>query len=93
MAPAFMYYNLDINKCRGQGYDGASVMSGSFTGVQKRISDIIPNASYVHCFAHNLNLVLSDVAKSSSKMLFFLTFFKIYFYFLVKVLLDGLLWR
>lgn len=64
-------YNLDINKCRGQGYDGASVMSGGYTGVQKRISDIIPNASYVHCAAHNLNLVLSDVAKSSSKMLNF----------------------
>lgn len=60
--------NLDIKKCRGQGYDGAAVMSGVFSGVQKRISDIIPNASYVHCTTHNLNLVISDVAKSSLKM-------------------------
>ncbi|XP_025207826.1 52 kDa repressor of the inhibitor of the protein kinase-like [Melanaphis sacchari] len=52
-------HNLDISKCRGQGYDGASVMSGCFSGVQKRISDIIPNASFVHCAAHNLNLVSS----------------------------------
>jgi len=64
-------HNLDISKCRGQGYDGASVMSGCFSGVQKRISDIIPNASFVHCAAHNLNLVLSDMAKSTPKMLNF----------------------
>jgi hypothetical protein len=50
--------NLDINKCRGQGYDGAAVMSGMFSGVQKRISNIVPNASYVHCSDHNLNLQL-----------------------------------
>jgi hypothetical protein len=49
-------FNLDLNKCRGQGYDGAAVMSGISSGVQKRISDIIPRASYVHCSAHNLNL-------------------------------------
>lgn len=29
--------NLDINKCVGQCYDGASVMSGKYTGVQQRI--------------------------------------------------------
>lgn len=28
---------LNINKCRGQGYDGASVMSGAHSGVQTRI--------------------------------------------------------
>ena len=28
---------LSINKCRGQGYDGASVMSGIYKGVQARI--------------------------------------------------------
>ncbi|XP_060864291.1 zinc finger MYM-type protein 1-like [Metopolophium dirhodum] len=61
-------HNLDISKCRGQGYDGASVMSGCFSGVQKRITDIIPNASFVHCAAHNLNLVLSDMAKSTPKI-------------------------
>ncbi|KAL4090329.1 hypothetical protein QTP88_025188 [Uroleucon formosanum] len=33
-------FDLNILKCRGQGYDGAAVMSGSLTGVQKRIRDI-----------------------------------------------------
>lgn len=55
-------YQLNIDKCRGQGYDGAAVMSGSNSGVQKRITEIVPNATFVHC-SHNLNLVISDAAK------------------------------
>jgi len=61
-------YNLDVTKCRLQGYDGASVMSGAKSGVQKRIFDIVPSSLYVHCTAHNLNLVIADVAKSSLKI-------------------------
>ncbi|KAL4149653.1 hypothetical protein QTP88_003545 [Uroleucon formosanum] len=34
-----LMFKIDINKCRGQGYDGASVMSGVCSGVQKRIKD------------------------------------------------------
>ena len=54
---------ISVNKCRGQGYDGASTMSGAYSGVQKRISDRAPNAVYVHCAAHNLNLVLNDACQ------------------------------
>jgi len=62
-------YNLNITKCRGQGYDGASVMSGAKSGVQKRISDVVPSSLYVHCTAHTLNLVIiANVAKSSLKI-------------------------
>lgn len=63
-----MKLDLNIMKCRGQGYDGAAVMSGSITGVQKRICDIVPNATFVHCCSHNINLVLCDAAKSSRKI-------------------------
>ncbi|KAF0763559.1 zinc finger MYM-type protein 1-like, partial [Aphis craccivora] len=45
---------------KDQGYDGASVMSGVYNGLQKRICEREPNAVYVHCAAHNLNLVLKD---------------------------------
>ncbi|XP_025422934.1 uncharacterized protein LOC112692474 [Sipha flava] len=38
-------------------------MSGSNSGVQKRIMSVAPNAPFVHCCAHNLNLVISDAAK------------------------------
>ncbi|XP_050064793.1 52 kDa repressor of the inhibitor of the protein kinase-like [Aphis gossypii] len=44
----------------GQGYDGASNMAGQFKGVQKIIRDKYPNALYVHCSAHSLNLADSS---------------------------------
>lgn len=58
-------YNLDIQNCRGQGYDGAAVMSGAYSGVQQRISSTVTNAHYVHCCSYNLNLVICDAAKST----------------------------
>ncbi|GFT04752.1 uncharacterized protein TNCV_4476701 [Trichonephila clavipes] len=53
---------LDINlvKCRGRGYDGATNISGMYGGLQKLIKDKPPRANYVHCSTHNLNLVLND---------------------------------
>ena len=41
-----------------QTYDGAAVMSGHRSGVQARIKEICPQAIYIHCFAHQLNLVI-----------------------------------
>lgn len=61
-------YELNISKCRGQGYDGAAVMSGSFSGLQKRICEIVPNATFMHCCSHNINLIICDAAKSSRKV-------------------------
>jgi len=52
--------NLDINKCIAQCYDGASVKSGVYSGVQQKISEIVPHAVYIHCYAHRLNLCLVD---------------------------------
>lgn len=51
---------ISLDKCRGQGYDGAATMSGIYSGVQTRILQREENALYVHCAAHNLNLVLQD---------------------------------
>ncbi|KAK9954687.1 hypothetical protein ABG768_016736 [Culter alburnus] len=55
---------FNISKCRGQGYDGAANMSGIYAGVQARIKEKEPLATYVHCAAHNLNLVLNDAVKN-----------------------------
>lgn len=52
------YHNLDVAFCRGQGYDGASSMSSSKTGVQGRIRSISPTALYTHCHSHQLNLCI-----------------------------------
>nr|XP_008274686.1 PREDICTED: zinc finger MYM-type protein 1-like [Stegastes partitus] len=54
----------DLSKCRGQGYDGATNMSGAYSGVQARIAEREPLARYVDCAAHNLNLALNDTVKS-----------------------------
>ena len=53
---------LDPKLLVGQGYDGASAMSGTVNGVQKHVQDVCPSAVYVHCFAHKLNLCLSKAA-------------------------------
>lgn len=55
---------LSLNNIRGQGYDGAANMSGIYSGVQARILKVVPNAIYVHCAAHNLNLILNDSVKN-----------------------------
>jgi len=51
-------YGLSVARLRGQGYDGASNMRGEFNGLQKQICDENPYAFYVHCFAHQLQLVI-----------------------------------
>ena len=43
---------------RGQDYDGAANMAGKFSGVRTRIPTDIPEAYYVHCYAHCLNLAV-----------------------------------
>ena len=56
---------IDFSKLRGQGYDGASVMSGIHGGVQKLIKDMVKSpVLFVHCGCHNLNLVVNDAATS-----------------------------
>ena len=54
---------VDMKNCVAQCYDGASVMSGWATGVQARIRDVYPQAIYIHCHAHRLNLVLVNSMK------------------------------
>ncbi|KAL4141516.1 hypothetical protein QTP88_004145 [Uroleucon formosanum] len=58
-------YNLDFSMCRGQAYDGASTMSGRFSGLQSKVKELNSLAMYIHCCAHNLNLVLIDSIRSS----------------------------
>ncbi len=56
--------NIDKNLCVGQCYDGAAVMSGSKSGVQQKFKKDVPQALYIHCHAHRLNLVLADVVRN-----------------------------
>jgi hypothetical protein len=53
-------FGVDVSYLRGQGYDGASAMSGKFHGAQSYVRALHPLALYVHCSAHSLNLAVSD---------------------------------
>ena len=50
------------NKVIAQCYDGAAVMAYGLNGVQAKIKQKIPQALFVHCYAHSLNLVMSQSA-------------------------------
>ncbi|XP_065650531.1 zinc finger MYM-type protein 1-like [Hydra vulgaris] len=56
-------HHIKLSNCRGQGYDGANVMSGIYNGVQALFKKNQPNAMYMHCAARNLNLVINDAVK------------------------------
>lgn len=60
--------NLDMNKCIGQAYDGASNMSGREKGAASIILEKYPLASYQHCQAHCLNLALMKSCTSLPEM-------------------------
>ncbi|KAI3716955.1 hypothetical protein L1987_68206 [Smallanthus sonchifolius] len=57
----FARYGLSLMKIRGQGYDGASNMAGEFNGLRSLILQENVSAFYVHCFAHQLQLVVVAV--------------------------------
>ena len=57
--------NLSVSNCRGQCYDGASNMSGHRNGVSTQITAEESRALYTHCYAHSLNLAVSDAIKQS----------------------------
>lgn len=56
-------YGIATNKMRAQGYDGAANMAGVHRGVQAIIRQSIPDAVYVHCKAHSLNLAIGHACK------------------------------
>jgi len=47
------------------GHDGASTMSGRFSGLQSRVKELNPLELYIYCCAHILNLFVIDSIRSS----------------------------
>jgi hypothetical protein len=58
-------YHLILIQIRRQGYDGASNVKGEIKGLKTLIMKESPSAYYIHCFAHQLQLVLVAVAKGN----------------------------
>ncbi|KAJ9559793.1 hypothetical protein OSB04_004953 [Centaurea solstitialis] len=61
-------WKLSPTRIRGQGYDGASNMSGAFNGLKTLIMNETKSAYFIHCFAHQLQLALVFVAKNHTKI-------------------------
>lgn len=55
-------------KLIAQSYDGAAVMSGKDNGVQAKIKSIYSNAHYIHCYAHQLNLIIERSANQNKQI-------------------------
>ncbi|GFT32180.1 zinc finger MYM-type protein 1 [Trichonephila clavipes] len=73
---------LDIQNCRGQGYDNGANMVGINKGVRTRILNINPTAFFTPGGCHNWNLLLIDAANSSATAKTFFGFInKIYVLF------------
>lgn len=58
-------FKLNMENLVGQGYDGCSVMAGKERGVQAKIRNKYPRATFVHCSSHRLNLVVHDLNELS----------------------------
>lgn len=57
---------LNLQMCRGQGYDGASNMSGMMKGASSIIRSKFPKALYFHCASHKLNLCIAHSCQLTS---------------------------
>ncbi|KAI5680426.1 hypothetical protein M9H77_01653 [Catharanthus roseus] len=65
----FAINGLSISQLRGQDYDGASNMRGELNGLKQKILDENKYAYYIHCFAHQLQLVLVATSKKNAHVL------------------------
>ncbi|KAL2085016.1 hypothetical protein ACEWY4_020534 [Coilia grayii] len=63
-----LFSDDDREKLIAQAYDGASVMRGEKAGVQRKVREHFPNAHYVHCYAHQLNLIMQQATSHISKV-------------------------
>ena len=59
-------WGLELSRLRGQGYDGAGNMAGRLSGCAAVIAEQYPNALYIHCSSHCLNLCVVAASKITS---------------------------
>ena len=51
-------YNLDLQNLHGQAYDGAGNIVGTTNSLTEVITEQYPQALYIHCTSHCLNLAV-----------------------------------
>lgn len=65
------YVVNDADKLVSQSYDGASVMSGHHAGVQAILQAKYKNAFFVHCYGHQLNLIIAQATSHNQSVRIF----------------------
>ncbi|KAL4083556.1 hypothetical protein QTP88_028872 [Uroleucon formosanum] len=55
---------IDLKNLISNSFDGAVNMSGQYKGLQNILKEDAPKSIYTHCYAHVLNLVISDTTLS-----------------------------
>ncbi|CAN0906177.1 Zinc finger MYM-type protein 1 [Linum grandiflorum] len=63
ISSTLFFHKFAIQNIRGQGYDGASNMRGEWNGLKALFLKDYPQAYYIHCMAHRLQLALVAAAK------------------------------
>lgn len=63
----------DKRKLIVQAYDGASVMRGQTGEVQRRVRQEYQNAHYLHCYAHQLSVIMLQAASRIPAVRVFVT--------------------
>lgn len=76
------------HKLIAQTYDGAAALSGVHSGVQTRIKEFYPNAHFLHCYAHQLNLILQKATSQNTSARIFLTVYPVFQLFFLHLLLE-----
>lgn len=90
---AYHKINETPHKMIAQTYDGASVMAGSSGGVQAIIKQQYPNAEYIHCHAHQLNLVMMNAASINRNVRIFFANLQGICTFFLPVLQELQFWK
>ena len=82
--------DIPIDGVVSQSYDGASVMSGEYNGLQALISQFSNrDILYVHCFLHKISLVVVNVMKQVAEIeSYFSTSSAIYNFFKKSAVLE-----
>ena len=63
---------------------GAAVMASHLNGLQAKVREVAPCATFVHCYAHRLNLVLSQGVKAIPQAKYFFAHLGGFTYFFSK---------
>lgn len=65
------YVVQNPEKLVSQSYDGANVMSGHHAGVQTIVQQTYKHAFFVHCYAHQLNLIVAQATSQNQDVRIF----------------------